>query len=110
MTTRVEQGQRVRHVVDVDPWLLHANDDAPTPGRVLLIAGCAGCELGARMALWPGRWHVEHEHGRPWTAHLVRLSSPGDPPLPPAVLRGAPPTVDEARLLADSFADALTHR
>lgn len=105
MTTRVEDGQRIRHVIDVQPWLLAGNDDTPVPGRVLVLAGCAGCETGARFALWAGCWHVEHDHGRPWTAHLVSLNARGDDPLPTAQTI-APP--DDAALAA-GLADAFTH-
>lgn len=108
MTARVEAGQRIRHVLDVDPWLLARNDDAPTPGRVVVFAGCAGCEQRARMLLWAGRWHLEHDHGRPWTAHLVKLTGPAGapPPAPQAVIPA--PTVDEVAALAADLADALT--
>lgn len=108
MTTRVEAGQRIRHVIDVDAWLLARNDDAPTPGRVVVFAGCAGCEQRARMLLWAGRWHVEHDHGRPWTAHLVRLTGPGDAPLPTVQTVTPAPTVDDVALLAAGLADAFT--
>lgn len=65
----------LRHVIDVDPWLLHGNNDAPLTGRVLVRAGCPRCRRAARMALWAGVWSVEHNHGKPWTAHLIALGS-----------------------------------
>jgi hypothetical protein len=67
----------VEHVVDVDPWMLKANDDAPAAGRVQLLAGCGACNQGTAIQLPAGRWVLEHNHGQPWTAHLVRLPSLG---------------------------------
>lgn len=58
----------VEHLVDVDRWMTEHNDDAPLPGRVLVVAACAGCEHGRRLALPPGRWTVAHNHGQPWDA------------------------------------------
>lgn len=68
----------VEHLVDVAAWMTEANDDAPLPGRVLIIASCAGCETGRRLALPRGRWVVVHQHGHPWAA------LPAAPPPKPA--------------------------
>lgn len=99
MPTRVDTGQRIRHLINVEPWLLAGNDDAPDPGRVLIIAGCAGCELRARLTLWAGRWSLEHDHGRPWTAHLIAIAPESE--LRPGFVRGRLPTADDTRVLAE---------
>jgi hypothetical protein len=109
VTARVEAGQRIRHVLDVGPWLLAGNDDAPAPGRVLVVAGCAGCELGARFALWAGVWHVEHDHGRPWTAHLVALGDPAPVIGQASADRKIAAPDDDAGALAAGLVDAFTH-
>lgn len=106
MATRVERGARIRHVVDVAPWLLAHNDDAPAPGRVLVHAGCAGCGRVARMALWAGTWAVEHDHGADWTAHLLTLA-PGPGPAPAGRTITLAPDL-EAAALAAGLVDAFT--
>lgn len=74
----------VKHLIDVDAWMIEANDDAPLPGRVLLAATCPGCEIARQLALPAGRWAVLHAHGRPWVALPA--------PPPPAGRRRPVPT------------------
>lgn len=99
----------VRHVVDVEGWMLAGNDDAPAPGRVLVLAGCGACGEGRRMLLWPGRWSVEHTHRAGWAARAVRPPTPGagPSPLPRPVPAAA---LLEARALAARLAGAMVEQ
>lgn len=87
----------VKHRLEVAPWLLEANDDAPA-GRLVVEAGCGGCGERRRLLLPAGTWSVEHKHGGRWTAHLVALA-PAAPP---------PPTPLDVAALAAGLAEALT--
>lgn len=85
----------ITHLVDVPPDLVRDNDDAPAPGRLLIVAGCPGCRTGRRFAVPAGRWLIDHDHDhddRQWTLHRT-----GDAPRP---------EVDEVAALAGAIAGA----
>lgn len=61
--------------LDVEPWLLHDNDAAPEPGRVLVIGSCDVCRTGHRWGLPLGVWTIDHDHGGHWSARLQRTTA-----------------------------------
>lgn len=59
-----------RYEIDVHPAFLRRNEDAPRPGRILVIAICPACGQPRRYMLAAGRWLLEHDHRqRAWSAH-----------------------------------------
>lgn len=97
----------VRHRLEVTPWLLARNDDAPAPGRVTVDCGCAGCGQLRRMLLPAGVWSLEHRHGERWTAHLVELPPRSPAPAAVAEVVELAPALDVEALaagLAEAFA------
>lgn len=90
-----------QYLLDVTPDLLARNDDAPAPGRLLVVCGCTICRSTHRFGLLGGRWAIEHTHDGVWTAHLADTAQPA-PESPPRPVR-------DVDALAGHLAEALAN-
>lgn len=105
----------VRHILDITRDLLRGLDPdaeprcrcAGVPGRIHVHVGCGLCGAERHWNLPRGRWAIDHTHEGVWTAHLLRLTVPGDEQPGPRRCRGqAYDPAALATLLAPTLAGA----